>query len=561
MVAYGRLRGPPKLPQTGNQRMSVPALPEGMDERAGTIEFLRARLAGLYTPGRLVAVMLLQAVLLAGHIATSWHAGPDSALYMGLGRSLAEGQGYVFNHEPHTMVPPLYPLLLAGVMKLAGPSYLALNISQVVLALACTPLAFWLLRRWFGPDLAIVGAGLFALGFCLWNTASMVISDLLFTALALGGMLAAEWAASRGRSISVMIAGALIGAASLTRITGATIVPGAVIAIWLGWPGRSRLARAAACIAVGVLAAAPLLAWQQWAASARTGGVGYLEMSLLNRPLGQMLTSVSMNLLVELPEELSALVLGLGGLPVGASLLVPALAVVSCVVCLRRRVAMLPATLAAMLVPLAVVPGVRMRYLLFLQPGLIVLVLVGIVALVRRAAPRGARVSPGARTVILLGLGLVAAMHVGRSAGRLWRYRCDEVPGGHRIGSRQGWFTASEYIAARAPNAVVMTRHPGVVHYLTRARTLGTKYAREPSAAQYAEFIRAHRPEYLLAEAPDERTARVLEGFGLAGAHVQRVQGMRLTGKITLWRVSYPDDRGSAASAPATGSSSTSTSS
>jgi hypothetical protein len=47
-----------------------------------------------------------------------WRVEPDSALYLSVGRNLAEGRGYTFNGEPHRLVFPGLPLLFAGIFKL-----------------------------------------------------------------------------------------------------------------------------------------------------------------------------------------------------------------------------------------------------------------------------------------------------------------------------------------------------------------------------------------------------------------------------------------------------------
>jgi hypothetical protein len=44
----------------------------------------------------------------------------DSSCYMGVARSLTTGQGYWFNNRPHTLYPPGFPLILAGLIRLFG---------------------------------------------------------------------------------------------------------------------------------------------------------------------------------------------------------------------------------------------------------------------------------------------------------------------------------------------------------------------------------------------------------------------------------------------------------
>ena len=58
--------------------------------------------------------------------------------------------------------PPLYYLLLAAWLRLAGASDAALRLFSVTSALACLPLLFWIGRTIGGPSVALAAAGLFA---------------------------------------------------------------------------------------------------------------------------------------------------------------------------------------------------------------------------------------------------------------------------------------------------------------------------------------------------------------------------------------------------------------
>ena len=50
-----------------------------------------------------------------------WRVERDSALYLTLGRNLAEGQGYTYQGQPHHLAMFGLPLILAGVFKVFGP--------------------------------------------------------------------------------------------------------------------------------------------------------------------------------------------------------------------------------------------------------------------------------------------------------------------------------------------------------------------------------------------------------------------------------------------------------
>ena len=525
------------------------------------LEVLRGALTGLYTPRRLGLVMLLEALLLSGHVSSSWHASPDSAAYMGLGRSILAGRGYVFNHERHVTYPPLFPLLLAGQMAVLGDSYLALNAAQAGLALLCIPLAFLALRRCYGADLAFLGAGLFALSYYLWRTTSMVLSDVLFCALVSFSMLAATWAAGAGRRRwpAVVVTGTLIGACTLARVNGVVVAAGAVAAIWLGWKRRPWPLGALAAATIIVLAVAPTAIWQGHVQPASAGGGRtYLEGVYLSKPFGEMARSIGVNLLATSPAAASNLLAGFSDIPIVLNWLLPAAAIIGCVICLRKRDAVAPVTVLAMLALSLTVPGITTRHLLFLTPFLFVLVPVGITAVVvafrrGRAPSRG-----GVRLVVLISAGILAAVHVGHSASRLVELRRGSVDGGHRMGSRQGWFTACEYMAAQGVSAgdgeegpaAVLTQKPNLVHYLTGARGLtlkGTVFQLGLTDVQrrsmILEQVRRYRPGYLLAEEGHPLAEAGLAAIDRAAASAAKVHGLKLTGTITLWRIGYDANR------------------
>src|SRR5271157_3114106 len=68
-------------------------------------------------------------------VTSSWKATPDSALYLALGESLARGEGYVFNGEPHTFVPPGLPLMLGAVARVLSPEFVYYRILMAIFGL------------------------------------------------------------------------------------------------------------------------------------------------------------------------------------------------------------------------------------------------------------------------------------------------------------------------------------------------------------------------------------------------------------------------------------------
>ena len=508
--------------------------------------------AGLYRRWALVAVLGCQAaMLLAFHVSRSWHCAPDSALYMGLARSLAEGDGYTFNGEFHAMVPPLFPLAMAGFMRVFGSSFLALNCFQIALALACTPAVFLLMRRIFGRDLGLLAAAAFAFNMELWNVASMLLSDLQFTLLAALGMWAAAWAAGNGpaRWAAVVLAGLGIAAASLTRSNGFVIVPGAALAVWLGWRGRPG-ARLAGVALLATLALAPVIWWQQYVAAHTSGHEPtYLSASHLSKPLAKMIPAIGGNLFGETFTVASNLMVGFNDVPPGLNLILPALIVIGCLTSLRRGEPMLPLSLVCMVGVLTIVPGVKERYFLFLYPAMVVFLVVGAVSVGRMAA----RWSPSAprrslRTALIF-LAVAGAIGIGHSIVRGISYRRGETPGGSRIPRDQDWFVAARYIRDRhdrgqagGREALALTSNERVLFYVGRVRGVPLTRVREELRAEaFRNMVWDRRPNWLVADMRQPASGPAVEALRAMGVGLTPVtDAPLLSGTVKMWRMFLP---------------------
>ena len=82
-----------------------------------------------------------------------WWPSDDSAVYLGLARSLAEGKGYTFNGQVNTSLSPGLPLALAGIEKVAGEGIWAANLFLALCGLATAGLVYLALRRMTGIGL------------------------------------------------------------------------------------------------------------------------------------------------------------------------------------------------------------------------------------------------------------------------------------------------------------------------------------------------------------------------------------------------------------------------
>jgi hypothetical protein len=84
-------------------------------------------------------VAAIIAIVYLASIADYWVPGPDSEIYLLLGRSLATGDGYTIWGAPHVHVPPGWPLFLAGMTGIGLGEFVWLNASLIAMALA----TFW----------------------------------------------------------------------------------------------------------------------------------------------------------------------------------------------------------------------------------------------------------------------------------------------------------------------------------------------------------------------------------------------------------------------------------
>src|SRR5208337_3814460 len=115
---------------------------------------------GIYTARRAFVLFLLVGLSFCLIVNSSWHATPDSALYLELGESMARGNGYQFNGEPHTYVPPGYPVLVAISAYCFSANFLTYRILMAVIGLLTAGTGYLLVMRLCGRDAALLIGGL-----------------------------------------------------------------------------------------------------------------------------------------------------------------------------------------------------------------------------------------------------------------------------------------------------------------------------------------------------------------------------------------------------------------
>lgn len=92
-----------------------------------------------------------------------WRVGMDSALYRGLGHSLAIGEGYQFNGKPHDHAYPGLPLIFAGLERLFGVTPVPALVLSTILACVAVVLTYRLTATSYPKWVAVLvtlGVGL-----------------------------------------------------------------------------------------------------------------------------------------------------------------------------------------------------------------------------------------------------------------------------------------------------------------------------------------------------------------------------------------------------------------
>ena len=215
--------------------------------------------------GRRWHIALAAVIIL--HLALAWFArepgiltGQDDAEYLTLAQSLKQGtyrELYRANTPFHRQYPPGYPLLLAGWSVLAGNSFAALVLLNMLLSASALVVLFLALRRALGPWIAISAVSVAAVNPEIVRYAGALMSEpayLLISLLTLYVLLIAA-----GRQRWLLAAGALALTAALTRSIGVTVI-GAVLVHW-ALERRWKLLALPAIVSVVALAA-----WLIWTA-------------------------------------------------------------------------------------------------------------------------------------------------------------------------------------------------------------------------------------------------------------------------------------------------------
>lgn len=116
-----------------------------------------------------------------------WRMGPDSGLYLSLGRNIARGEGYSYHGAPHLLAYPGLPYLIAGAMSISEKHAVAMvDAAMLLMGLGSIYLAWELFRRIVRPGAAIAMTAILAANVNLYKLSFEILTDMPFL---LGSMM------------------------------------------------------------------------------------------------------------------------------------------------------------------------------------------------------------------------------------------------------------------------------------------------------------------------------------------------------------------------------------
>lgn len=223
-----------------------------------------------------ILVCALAALLFTAPGRGYWVIDPDAAAYVGLARSLVNGDGYTLQGIPHAKFPPGFPALLSLPIAWTGDPecYAAMRDCVTAMGLLSVILAYAVGRRLLGatPGRSLALATTSAISiYLLQYSVAYIRSETTFAACFLGALLLGERWRQRGGFGGALLAGLVAGAALSVRSAGLAGIAAIVLARSIQ-PNPWRLAidrrSLGECLVFGIVALSPMVAHQAWVKSA-----------------------------------------------------------------------------------------------------------------------------------------------------------------------------------------------------------------------------------------------------------------------------------------------------
>jgi len=210
-------------------------------------------------------VILGVLALYVGTVNPFWRPSWDSAVYLTLARSIADGEGYRYLGYAHGLYPPALSVMLAGIFATVGTSYTVMRLAMLLLAAVGAVSGYYLVRRRASRIQAFVVAATFAVCYPLVDSLTYVLSDVPFASLVL--VILALFERSREQLVGWRLGAlvVLIVACVLFRTATVALVGSAVLFGLSRWMHTRQFRHAVAWGAVGAAGLLTAGTWTMWA--------------------------------------------------------------------------------------------------------------------------------------------------------------------------------------------------------------------------------------------------------------------------------------------------------
>ncbi len=144
--------------------------------------------------------------------------------------------------------PPLFPLFIATVCRLTNYSADAFVVCEALLSTATVALVYWMTAKIARSSAALAAAALYAFyPYAFWHDTQLQ-ENVLYTALALAGAAALMTAMERQTWRRFFLAGAVTGAAILTRTAHTTTALFLLLAVVFAFRRQPRRVQPGVCL-------------------------------------------------------------------------------------------------------------------------------------------------------------------------------------------------------------------------------------------------------------------------------------------------------------------------
>ncbi|MFH0958856.1 MAG: glycosyltransferase family 39 protein [Pseudomonadota bacterium] len=465
----------------------------------------------------LIGLVLLCFVLV---INDSWKASPDSALYLELGESLAHGNGYKFNGEQHTYVPPGYPLFVAMIARFFGSDFLNYRVAMAILGILTGLMGYLFLLKLLGPDPAFVIGGLFALNNTLLVNSTFETSDVLFAMLGLVSLISLVSLNVQGKEKYLFTIGALLsGIPALVRINGWGLPLSSGLFLFFSRKDSSSMGRVMATLTfVTVSLIVPCL----WELHKSSYAPSYNEGEYISAVAGRSFTtqlSIIGNAAVSYASEISTAIAGVSIKTGILEFLIVGLIFIGFYVSWIRGERLLTCLTVVQFGGLLLSPA-GSRYIILLIPGLLLFLLMGVsvfLELILKQVDKEWRAIFTLKRVIMSIFMLLCLTNLGQNLVTISEARMALENNGAESLRDKPFFVAARWLKANHNEQAIMTMNPRIIRYLTGMSTVETLRSGAPEESawpttrnQIADIIEKRKPGFLFLDSRDPKLKELI---------------------------------------------------